>query len=170
MIVDDCRCRTGASAVTTTVSVAAPISSLGSSVSVSPAASVTSATLHVRNPDSSAFTEYLPTGSSLKAKRPPSSDTMRRSSLVARLVAVTVTPGRTPPLGSVTTPTMSTERACATAAPANAATRDTARSAWRTDTHVFCMCFLPTLMPAELTLTPSESHAAHHFATPKPNA
>ena len=63
-------------------------------------------TTAVLKPDSSAFTSYVPGSSRSLTKKPDSLVTTVSTVFRSRLVTVTVTPGSTPPLSSVTVPPM----------------------------------------------------------------
>ncbi len=69
------------------------------------------------NPCSSAATEYVPTGRLVNEKTPEPSVTRLTVSPVAAFVAVTVTPGSTPPDESVMRPEIWPVMVCASAAP-----------------------------------------------------
>ena len=96
---------TGASPETVTVSSRAPTESTASTVATKPAGSSWSSTMTTENPGKVKVTVYVPGRRSTIVNRPaPSVIATRLPSISAGLDASTVTPGRMPPVLSVTSP------------------------------------------------------------------
>ncbi len=70
------------------------------------------------NPESTAVIVYSPTGSAGRKNRPAPSEIRSTFKPLAVFVAVTLTPGRTPPWSSLTTPEISAVLYCARLGPA----------------------------------------------------
>ena len=115
------------SALTVIVSLTPPtFSGIVRSDRLSPACSSMPVNSVLPKPDSSITTVYVAAGTAENEKNPSSFVTVTRRSPDASLVSVTVAPGRTPPLPSVTVPLRSPVNRCA-----NAGAAVSARSAWR---------------------------------------
>src|SRR5262249_58014898 len=77
-----------------------------------------------RNPESSTFRLYTPGGMARRTYSPASFVNAVRTAFVAGLVNVTVTPGTSAPLGSLTTPLISPVGACAARLKVNRITKN----------------------------------------------
>src|ERR1043166_6970481 len=111
---------TGEAPVTVTVSCRSPTFIWTSSLAANDAVRTMSLRRTVLNPDNVYVAEYVPIGSAVSRYSPSASVTAAMlPTCRAGLVAVTVTPGRTPPLSSVTMPTMLASWAYARVDPSN---------------------------------------------------
>ena len=102
-----CTSTSGLSPVTVIVSSSAPTCSSTLTFAVTPALMLIPSRRMTLNPGNVKLTSYVPVLRSMRLKRPsPSVNTTRTPSIRAGLDASTVTPGRTPPELSVTSPPM----------------------------------------------------------------
>src|SRR5262245_47093883 len=100
----DCMSTTGDSAVTVTVSCSVATCSWTSTSRILPSTSWMFVRLTIWKPDSSNVSSYVPDGSEPMLYRPSASVTDDRTPSSDADLAVTVTPGSTPPWVSVTAP------------------------------------------------------------------
>src|SRR5262245_52476937 len=117
-------CKTGAPPETSTMLLTSPISSVTSMRFELPTCTSIFFRSTARNPDSSAFRLYTPGGIARRTYSPASFVNAVRTAFVAGLVNVTVTPGTSAPLGSLTTPLMSPVGACAARLKVNRITKN----------------------------------------------
>ena len=97
---------TGAAPDTSTVVAVPPTCRLKSTVAVLPASSTIPVRVWARNPVLVTFRAYVPIGSTVKRKNPLLSVVSSRLSPVLTFSMVTVAPGITAPVGSVTVPSI----------------------------------------------------------------
>ena len=119
---------TGASPSTVIVSETPPTSSAASIFTVSLTFSTMPLRVTVLKPESTTSMLYLPIGRKSSRYAPTSSVGTVRLKPVSTFLAVTVTPGRAPPLESVMVPTMEAEVTCAPAAGGSASASRMAKS------------------------------------------